>query len=257
MKKILILIIAATIFASCQQKEDKPTYLGDTAQFTESGLEYIFLREGNGPEAELGNELTTDCLLKVGDSTTVWQTTPEEPFVFIYSTTGLIEGFVETIGMMKEGDKIKVIIPPELGYGDQEDELIPANAYLSFEIDLMKVEDPKLWIADTLLGAFQQGGKEQGLEAYRAMKQDTVNYNLTERHLNVLGKLLENDGRLNDSYEVALLRVEEYPDSFGAHFALASVYAKRGEKDRAREEYNRCLEISPDNPAVLRMIEAL
>lgn len=254
--KYLYIILSSLLLACSPAKEDQ-TFLGPDAQFTESGLEYMFLEEGNGPDAELGNELSTDCLLKVGDSTIVWQTTPEEPFVFIYSTTGMISGFVEAIDMMKEGDKIKVIIPPELGYGAQDGGTIPPNAYLSFEIDLLKVDDPKIWIADTLLTAFQNGGKEQGLELYHKMKEDTMNYNLSERHLSILSNLLENDGRLNDSYEVAMIRVEEYPDSFGAHFTLASIYAKRGENDKAREEYNRCLEISPDNASVLRMLEAL
>ena len=253
--KYLYALLILLVF-SCSDNEKK-TFLGPEAKFTESGLEYVMLEEGKGPEAELGNEITTNCILKVGDSTVVWETSVEEPFVFVYSTSGMIDGFIEAIGMMNEGDRMKVIIPPELGYGSQANETIPANAYLSFEIDMIKVDDPRLWVADTLLSAFQKGGIESGLERYNQMKEQPDTYNLNERHLAVLGSLLKKDGRLNDNLEVAKLRAEEYPDSFGAHLNLANIYIERGEKSLASEELNICLEISPDNPTALRKLEEL
>jgi tetratricopeptide (TPR) repeat protein len=203
------------------------------------------------------NEIDAICLLKIGDSTLIWEAPREAPFNFVYSNSGMIEGFIEAIGMLDEGDKIKVIIPPELGYGSRASETIPANAYLSYEIELLKVDDPKLWIADSLLIAFQEGGKNAGIEYYYNMKSDFINYSLNERQLGVLGSLLKRDGRLNDYLEVAKLRVIEYPKSFGAHLNLANIYIERGDKSLAREELNICLEIDEDNPTALRKLEEL
>jgi tetratricopeptide (TPR) repeat protein len=258
MKNVLLAIALIFTLLSCKDSDfEKTTFLGPKAQFTESGMEYIMLKEGDGSHAEIGNEITAVCLLRLGDSTVVWEAPQQAPFNFVHSTTGMIRGFVEAIGMLDEGDKIKVIIPPDLGYGNRASEQIPANAYLSYEIELIKVDDPKLWVADTLLVTFQNEGKDKGIAQYIEMKEDSMKFNLNERQLGVLGSLLKRDGRLNDYMEVAKLRVDEYPESFGAHLNLANIYIDRGEKTFAREELNKCLEIDEDNPTILRKLEEL
>jgi FKBP-type peptidyl-prolyl cis-trans isomerase len=40
---------------------------------------------------------------------------------------------------MREGGTRQLIIPPDLGYGDQEQPGIPANSTLWFEIEVMEV----------------------------------------------------------------------------------------------------------------------
>ena len=43
---------------------------------------------------------------------------------------------------MKKGEKRRVIIPPELGYGTQEvgGGIIPANSFLEFEIEIVDIK---------------------------------------------------------------------------------------------------------------------
>ena len=54
----------------------------------------------------------------------------------------LIPGLEEGLMLMKEGDKYKFVIPPELAYGESGVENIPGGATIVFEIELIKVLKP-------------------------------------------------------------------------------------------------------------------
>ncbi len=53
---------------------------------------------------------------------------------------GVIPGWSEGIQKMRRGGKIKLTIPPDIGYGSQTLGSIPPNSTLTFEIDLVDVE---------------------------------------------------------------------------------------------------------------------
>lgn len=56
-----------------------------------------------------------------------------------FSLVTLIEGWKMGIPLIKSGGKIKLIIPPSLGYGPAANQGIPANSVLIFDIDLLDV----------------------------------------------------------------------------------------------------------------------
>ena len=58
------------------------------------------------------------------------------------SMLNLIPGLEEGLMLMKEGDKYKFVIPPELAYGESGVENIPGGATIVFEIELIKVLKP-------------------------------------------------------------------------------------------------------------------
>ncbi|KAM4754348.1 LOW QUALITY PROTEIN: peptidyl-prolyl cis-trans isomerase FKBP2 [Cyanocitta cristata] len=64
----------------------------------------------------------------------------DQPFVFL-GTGQVIKGWDQGLLGMCEGEKRKLVIPPELGYGDRgAPPKIPGGAVLIFEVELLKIE---------------------------------------------------------------------------------------------------------------------
>lgn len=63
------------------------------------------------------------------------QTEPGKPFES--EIKGLIGGFQEALLGQKKGAKLRLIIPPHLGYGTDKLDKIPANSILIFELEVV------------------------------------------------------------------------------------------------------------------------
>jgi FKBP-type peptidyl-prolyl cis-trans isomerase FkpA len=109
---------------------------------TPSGLSYDVLQVGNGPEAKAG--------AKVKVHYTGWLTDGKKfdssvdrgrPFEFSLGAGQVIKGWDEGVAGMKVGEKRKLTIPPELGYGSRgaAGGLIPGGATLVFDVELLGV----------------------------------------------------------------------------------------------------------------------
>jgi FKBP-type peptidyl-prolyl cis-trans isomerase len=107
---------------------------------TPSGLQYQVMNAGGGKQAAMGNTVTVHYTGMLQDGTVFDSSVARgEPADFPLNPGGLIQGWLEALPMMKEGDKWKLFIPSDLAYGEQGNQGIPPNSLLTFEVDLIKV----------------------------------------------------------------------------------------------------------------------
>ncbi len=104
-----------------------------------SGLHYEIVKEGTGPAPKPADTVKvhyTGTLLdgKVFDSS-VQRNEPAE-----FQLDQVIPGWTEGIQKVTKGGKIKLYIPPALGYGDQGNSGIPPGSTLVFEVELLEIK---------------------------------------------------------------------------------------------------------------------
>jgi len=105
---------------------------------TKSGLMYEVLKKGSGDSPKASSNVSvkyTGTLLdgKVFDSTDAHGGQPAT-----FQANRVIPGWTEALLMMSRGEKVRLVIPPELGYGAQGyPGVIPPNSFLVFEVELI------------------------------------------------------------------------------------------------------------------------
>lgn len=109
---------------------------------TASGLKYIDTVVGQGASPKKGKRVTVHYTGTFPDGKKFDSSVDRnEPFEFILGVGQVIKGWDEGVATMKVGGKRKLIIPSHLGYGERgAGNVIPPNAELHFDVELLKVE---------------------------------------------------------------------------------------------------------------------
>jgi peptidylprolyl isomerase len=107
---------------------------------TESGLQYVEIEVGTGPAPRSGQELLVHYTLWLEASGEQIDTSLDGgPFEFALGEGMVIAGWDEGLATMREGGMRRLIVPPKLAYGDAGQGLIPPNATLVFDVELVEV----------------------------------------------------------------------------------------------------------------------
>lgn len=99
------------------------------------------LREGAGTEAKPGDTVFVHYTGTLANGSTFDSSIDRGvPFSFTLGSGMVIQGWDMGVAGMKVGEKIRLTIPPELGYGPMGyPPVIPENATLIFDIELVRI----------------------------------------------------------------------------------------------------------------------
>ena len=105
---------------------------------TESGLQYKIEVEGTGISPEGADTVEVNYEGRLIDGT-VFDSSYDRGESVRFPLNRVIKGWTEGLTYAKEGGKIQLYIPAELGYGKRGTGPIPGNSTLIFDIELVKV----------------------------------------------------------------------------------------------------------------------
>ncbi|OGZ76221.1 MAG: peptidylprolyl isomerase [Candidatus Staskawiczbacteria bacterium RIFCSPLOWO2_12_FULL_37_15] len=100
------------------------------------------LKQGTGAQAKTGDTVTVNYVGALENGIKFDSSIDREtPFPFTLGENRVIKGWELGVLGMRAGEKRKLTIPPELGYGSAgAGGVIPPNATLIFEVDMLSIK---------------------------------------------------------------------------------------------------------------------
>ena len=104
--------------------------------------------------------------------------------------------------------------------------------------------------SEVLLKIVERQGVEKAIERFHRMKDQyrtIYRYNFSEQEINSLGYMLLRDEKIEEAVEIFKLNVSEHPESWNVYDSLGEAYMNLGENELAIKNYQKSLEMNPNN----------
>ncbi len=100
-------------------------------------LKVEVLKKGDGPVVKAGSSVTVHYTGVLWSDGTVFDSSWTRKSPATFSLNGVVPGFAQALEGQTVGSQIVAVIPPELGYGNQDNGTIPSGSTLVFVIDIL------------------------------------------------------------------------------------------------------------------------
>ena len=134
----IIVLLLIGVFAITRFSNSDDT---QSAQPTPTDLVIEDLSVGAGEAAQSGDTVSVHYTGWLTDGTQFDSSYDRgQPFTFQLGTGGVIQGWDQGVAGMQVGGKRQLTIPPDLAYGPSGRGVIPPNATLIFEVELVEIK---------------------------------------------------------------------------------------------------------------------
>jgi peptidylprolyl isomerase len=116
-----------------------PPEIGGEIVTTDSGLQYIEIEEGTGQTPEPGQTLLVHYKLWLASGEHVETSLDGEPIEFELGRGMVIAGWEEGLATMREHGMRRLVVRPELAYGEAGQGAIQPNSTLIFDVELVEI----------------------------------------------------------------------------------------------------------------------
>ncbi len=111
-----------------------------------------------------------------------------------------------------------------------------------------RIQPPAPSICEPLTATIVENGIEAAISQYRDLKENQPDaYNFQEAELNMLGYQLLQRDMAEEAIEIFKLNVETFPYAFNPYDSLGEAYMIHGDKEQAIVNFQKSLELNPDN----------
>ena len=233
---------------------------------TDSGLKYYFVKKGDGEAAKSGWVMIAHYIGSFEDGSKFDSSRDrDQPFAFSLDKGQVIKGMNEGVSLMHVGDRIVLIIPPDLAYGEKgAGEVIPPNSTLVFDVELLDQKEKSLYTVLEEVLHSQKGGDQDSsfyfkdmYKTYKSLKKDGFeSLYAGESDLNRLGyEVLKQYPK--EAIKIFSMNVEAYPESSNVYDSLGEAYMEAGNTKKAIKNYNQSLTLDPNNSNAVDMIKKM
>src|SRR6185436_2692986 len=166
---------------------------------------------------------------------------------------GGINGFTTTIVRFPQEQNLIVMLDNTgTGYLDRLSDSIAKIIYNQ------PYDQPKMSIVALLHKTITEKGIEGGVAQYRDLKANqSAMYDFAEPELNQLGYQLLRTGKRREAIEIFKLNVEAYPKAANTYDSLAEAYVAVNERELAKQNYKKSLELNPTNVNAVAALKKL
>lgn len=160
---------------------------------------------------------------------------------YIGNNSFKVENYPNIIEFNLEKNKLNGLTISRLDYTDKK-----------LKLSLDKIRTPQT----QLMEIFSENTFEIAVNQFKKLKLKYPTYNF-EENLNNLGYSVFNKRQIDLSIQIFTLNCSEYPESANAYDSLGEVYEVIGKLEIARQNYQRSLELNPQNDHAKQMISII
>jgi peptidylprolyl isomerase len=134
----------ASTEAATLQPTQKPFVL-EGAETTASGLQFLDVIPGDGAAPQEGDILSLNFTASLPDGTQFTNTQQEsgKPITIVFLQDQILPGMDEGLGLMKVGGTARMVLPPELAFGEAGySSIVPPNSQVILDVELISAEEP-------------------------------------------------------------------------------------------------------------------